>query len=269
MGLALTAALGSPAHRALACSCGFSDLPERLEDTDVVFLGKVASVGETFPTPRPDGLVPIDSDLGTTFTVERVYKGEVAAEAVVQSGSNEASCGIVFEPGQRYIVFASLVDGDDLDPPTDEDIAQLRDPFLMGMMGPASMVGIGTSLCHGNLRYDGPDPERDAVLGEGGPPVPALVATAAVARAATGVAAKGWSVEAIQTRLAEDPGGPMATSGPAVAPTAQVASQEAGGAAGPEAGRRRWALGGVAAAVAAGLGVMLARRRRAGGLADR
>lgn len=47
-----------------------------------------------------------------TFAVDRVYKGEAAAEVTVTSPRDSASCGVEFRPG-RHLVYASRT-GDEL-----------------------------------------------------------------------------------------------------------------------------------------------------------
>lgn len=92
------------ATQALACSC----VPARpdkvaVKDAKAVFAGTVVDV--------EDG-VDVGFDKVTwTFAVESVYAGDVDESQEVTSHTQSAACGIVFDKGKRYLVFA--YDGDE------------------------------------------------------------------------------------------------------------------------------------------------------------
>jgi hypothetical protein len=46
-----------------------------------------------------------------TFRVESVMKGIPGDSIIISSGSSEASCGMTFAVGERWTVYASVVDG--------------------------------------------------------------------------------------------------------------------------------------------------------------
>jgi hypothetical protein len=95
------------ARPAYACSCaGMWDTDEEFQRSDAVFAGEVVEVGELSveragPTdPRTPLLAPV------TFDVKGAWKG-VAGDSVVVHGQGPApSCGLDFERGETYLVFA-------------------------------------------------------------------------------------------------------------------------------------------------------------------
>lgn len=95
-----------------ACSC-FGDTPKQLaRNADVVFTGIVERVTE------------IRKRLVTRFEIRVVYKGPLRRHMDVGSGSHEETCGVRFDEGMKYTVFAQRADDGDL----------------------------GTTLCDGNKR---------------------------------------------------------------------------------------------------------------------
>lgn len=86
------------ATQAFACSC----VPPRpddkaVKDAEAVFTGtmvdsKVKELGF--------------SRAEWTFAVDTVYKGDVSARQVVHSHTQSSACGLVFDKGKRYAVFA-------------------------------------------------------------------------------------------------------------------------------------------------------------------
>ena len=87
------------ATRALACSC-VAPRSDRvaLEDATAVFAGTVAAV-------EPG--VEIGVDPATwTFAVDTVYKGPIGTTQDVSTHTQPAACGVVFDEGARYVVFA-------------------------------------------------------------------------------------------------------------------------------------------------------------------
>jgi hypothetical protein len=82
-----------------ACSCMTSDDARALAASDAAFIGTVAGVD------RPQQLQSSLDPVIWTFTVEGVFKGEVAARQDIVSVSSSASCGIELDVGARYLVF--------------------------------------------------------------------------------------------------------------------------------------------------------------------
>ena len=83
---------------AWACSCVAASTQQHVERAGVVFVGRALVVDDT-----PDGIT-------ATFDVQEVYKGSLPESVPVNTASDEASCGIVFVPGERYSVFARVED---------------------------------------------------------------------------------------------------------------------------------------------------------------
>ena len=117
----LLLALGeSPAS---ACSCaGGRSATEAVREADVVFVGDVISVEaesespssstarSRIPTAATHGFQPHGPDVVFTFEVAERRKGSVGdRQEVVSTG--DAVCGVNFEVGRRYAVYARTVVG--------------------------------------------------------------------------------------------------------------------------------------------------------------
>jgi len=95
------------AQPAVACSCAPPPgAPSLVEQADAVFVGTVVARRDL---PQQSPFLAGDADW--TFDVESVVKGPVgAAREVVRTHLSSPSCGIVFDLGARYIVYARRVD---------------------------------------------------------------------------------------------------------------------------------------------------------------
>ncbi|KAI9015504.1 hypothetical protein DFJ74DRAFT_709436 [Hyaloraphidium curvatum] len=87
---------------AAACSCLRPPPPrESLKQSSAVFLGKVTALHDT----GPDGFrLTVDMD------VSRIWKGVDSQVVKVMTTSNSAACGVNFEKGTRYLVYANAQD---------------------------------------------------------------------------------------------------------------------------------------------------------------
>lgn len=155
--------LAVPLQRVAACSCAMTTLPEALRDADVAFVGRLV---ERIPGGDNFGFAPLDE---WRWTVERSRDpGLAAAIATVAPTEDGANCGVLFAPGERWLVLAHESEG------------QLH-----------------TNGCLPNRLMDPADPEVDALVagfvpvsGAGSTgggldvPVPILVAAAAAAAVA-------------------------------------------------------------------------------------
>lgn len=92
--------------RAMACTCG-APLPfdRAVKEADAVFAGVVSSSEQTSGERSFLGSAPY-GNFAYTFEVDEVVAGEVGARIEVNAHSSGASCGIKFQEGPRYIVFA-------------------------------------------------------------------------------------------------------------------------------------------------------------------
>ncbi|MGB7443729.1 MAG: hypothetical protein WA919_21915 [Coleofasciculaceae cyanobacterium] len=82
--------------RAEACSCIQPPPPlTALEQATAVFAGKVTSINQTEPF-----------NLEVTFQVSQAWKGEASSTLVVATPLNSAMCGVYFEIGEEYLVYA-------------------------------------------------------------------------------------------------------------------------------------------------------------------
>ncbi len=91
-----------------ACSCLPGDTDSYFKDAEYVFKGKAASLdlaeGEDAITGAGTNVI--------TFDNVKLYKGESASESIeVSTTSQSASCGVNFEEGKTYMVYASESDG--------------------------------------------------------------------------------------------------------------------------------------------------------------
>lgn len=151
-GLVLAAAvIMLPGAQALACSCGMGTPAEMFEHADVVFVGTAADVSQ----PRPGGMLGPTVDY--LFHLGELRKGPVPGfEVLVNTSSDEASCGTSFTLGKDWLVFASLQQG-----------------------------VLSTGLCSGNVAVA--DEAGQAALAELPPPIPLPAAAEEAAPGAAGL----------------------------------------------------------------------------------
>ena len=94
-----------------ASACSLPPTPaeqEQLDHADLVFEGLAVS------SQDPNAGNPVQSSgdpIAWTFAVDRTIKGTAGQPQVVHSARSGATCGIEFEIGTRYRVFAKAVDG--------------------------------------------------------------------------------------------------------------------------------------------------------------
>jgi hypothetical protein len=104
--------LGGPrAGEAYACTCAETrGVEEALERSSAVFSGKATKV-EEFSSESPEtgdallGLGPV------TFEVQEAWKGASGDSVVVYGQGPGISCGLDFERGETYLVYAYRIDG--------------------------------------------------------------------------------------------------------------------------------------------------------------
>lgn len=83
-----------------ACSCLPPGTPtEEMEKSGAVFSGKVIDV-------KTD-----DSTLSAKISVKESWKGMDSKEVTVDTALDSAGCGVNFEKGKEYIVYATLEEG--------------------------------------------------------------------------------------------------------------------------------------------------------------
>ena len=105
--------LGGPrAGEAYACTCAETrGVEETLEKSSAVFSGKATKV-EEFSSESPE---TVDALLGlgpVTFEVQEAWKGASGDSVVVYGQGPGVSCGLDFERGETYLVYAYRTDGD-------------------------------------------------------------------------------------------------------------------------------------------------------------
>ncbi len=109
LGFSLVAAGARPAY---ACSCAGSSTEEQFRRSDAVFAGEVVEVGK-FPMEQAGPMDPGMPYLApVSFDVKAAWKG-VAGDSVVVHGQGPGpSCGLDFERGETYLVFAGRGEND-------------------------------------------------------------------------------------------------------------------------------------------------------------
>lgn len=101
-----------------ACSCAYDPTltdAERVsadfarDFNEIVFVGTVQKTKLARTNPL---LWRSDAPVYVTFTVERVYKGNVGEEFTLSTAMDSASCGYAFYEEKRYLVFVGDLFGD-------------------------------------------------------------------------------------------------------------------------------------------------------------
>lgn len=104
----LTAAAGpAPCTAAPACSCALRSVEEQFAHSDAVFAGRVLHVGAYVPAPssgRETAAAAGNPAQPVTLRVTRAWKGAAAGDSLVVR--NVLPCGVHFEVGQLYVVYA-------------------------------------------------------------------------------------------------------------------------------------------------------------------
>jgi len=92
---------------AYACSCRPPGTPaEERDQADAVFLGTVVDV------KAPNEVLMGGGDaVAVTFKTATVWKGKITQRLVLTTPGSSASCGVGFEAGKDYIVYARISDG--------------------------------------------------------------------------------------------------------------------------------------------------------------
>lgn len=114
-----------PVSRAMACSCVPPGPPaEEAAQADAIFHGEVTGVRDSQPPDTwwtrmlwrlgwgPDPTT-FDSmrEVRYTFRVLEAFKGVQGRSVQVSSRAESASCGVGFEQGRRYVVYARQAEG--------------------------------------------------------------------------------------------------------------------------------------------------------------
>lgn len=100
-----TLATGTAApSSAWGCSCGQASASARelTAGADAVFVGTVTAVDDGVDLPLLERETPV-----TTLRVEKVRKGVLRLHVEVEARREEASCGVDFAVGNRYLVYAA------------------------------------------------------------------------------------------------------------------------------------------------------------------
>jgi hypothetical protein len=110
-------------RNATGCSCAPPEPPsEAVREAAAVFVGEAIDANTPhlsrtwllikglsarwFDTPKPSDSNFAAADRRYTFRVERAWKGPPLSEFVIITGDGGGDCGIPFELGKRYLVYA-------------------------------------------------------------------------------------------------------------------------------------------------------------------
>lgn len=92
-----------PPERSFACSCAEFTTLEAKDHADEVFRGTVTDIKQPW---MPNSMLA-----RVTMQVDEVWKGEAEQVVLVYSSLFDASCGVEFEVGKTFLVFANYSDG--------------------------------------------------------------------------------------------------------------------------------------------------------------
>jgi ferredoxin-fold anticodon binding domain-containing protein len=99
-------ALRASPLRACTCAEFGGNTREKVEreyrDASVIFEGKVESIETRF---MEDALGAFDRRV-VTLRILRVYKGPNGKTVILRTGTSEADCGVDFQAGKTYLVYA-------------------------------------------------------------------------------------------------------------------------------------------------------------------
>jgi hypothetical protein len=154
----LVLAAGPYAAGAHACSCaGMSDTDDVFRRSNAVFAGEVVEIGE-LPTEQVE---PTDPGMlllaPVTFEVKAAWKGVAGGPVVVHGQGPAPSCGLDFELGETYLVFAGRA-GEGDNGPLQTDLCSPTRPASVetarNMFGPPT----GTLPEAGGVPSEGAEP---------------------------------------------------------------------------------------------------------------
>jgi hypothetical protein len=100
---------GPGASKAHACTCALVSTERQIKTSDAVFSGEVVSIE---PGERAANVSPPSLGL-VTFEVEDSWKGALEGAVDVYGHGPGASCGIKFDEGKSYLVYARRSGGGD------------------------------------------------------------------------------------------------------------------------------------------------------------
>jgi hypothetical protein len=93
-------------QRVSACSCAMTTLPEAVREADVAFVGQLV---DHMPGGDNFGFPPLDE---WRWAVERSRDPGVGATiATVAAMEDGANCGVLFAPGERWLILAHESEG--------------------------------------------------------------------------------------------------------------------------------------------------------------
>lgn len=99
----IVTALRQQPPSAFACSCMIAPPPTQARDEAVaVFAGTVSAIAPANPG---------STNLLVTFDLDESWKGPTESQLTITTPGNSAACGVSFDVGQGYLVYASAQEG--------------------------------------------------------------------------------------------------------------------------------------------------------------
>jgi hypothetical protein len=99
---ALIISLSATTFEAIACGKEILSGKNALDAASMVFQGKVENLQYLDPPEQTD----LEPRIIVTFSVKKLFKGEVGKQVIIHTTHNKSSCnGYVFEAGKEYLVY--------------------------------------------------------------------------------------------------------------------------------------------------------------------
>jgi hypothetical protein len=101
----LTSGAAHPAYGESRCSClAAHEVEQAVTAADAVFLAHVRDVADE---PLDASLNSVGAGRLVRLEVIANWKGGLSGVVVLRTGSSDADCGVAFEPGMTYLVYAT------------------------------------------------------------------------------------------------------------------------------------------------------------------
>lgn len=122
----------APTARVTACDCAMAELSQAIREADVAFVGRLAGTDEPVAAPAVGGPPQITWIWNVERSRDPISADRLSVTAWPDDGAN---CGVAFGVDERWLVMGQVEEG-----------------------------RLQTNGCMSNLRMNGTDPERDAII---------------------------------------------------------------------------------------------------------
>ncbi|MFW7381011.1 MAG: hypothetical protein ACOH5I_19505 [Oligoflexus sp.] len=102
-----------PTQQSFACSCLPTSVQGAYKDSSVIFVGEVADAKYITESTSLDDKEAIHwEEVEVYFKIDKLYKGKTEVlDLALRTADNSAACGYQFDVGEKYLVYAYVVDG--------------------------------------------------------------------------------------------------------------------------------------------------------------